>query len=76
MKNTLMDLNNHLFARLERLNDDSVTGDALKEEIARAQAVTTLAREIVGNGALMLKARVVAHEMGGAGMPKALMGGE
>jgi len=76
MKNTLMDLNNHLFAQLERLDDEELKGDALKEEIERSQAMTGLAREIVGNGALMLKARMAAHELGGAGMPKALMGGE
>ena len=30
MKNTLGDLNNHLFAQLEKLGDDDLTGDAIK----------------------------------------------
>lgn len=58
MKNTLVDLNNHLFAELERLSDEELKGDALAEEIKRAQAVTGVAREIIANGNLVLKARI------------------
>ena len=32
-KNTLGDLNNHLFAELERLDDESLKGDALQEDV-------------------------------------------
>lgn len=62
MKNTLMDLNNHLFAQLERLNDEDLKGDQLAEEIKRSQAVTGVAREIVANGNLVLKARIAADD--------------
>ena len=57
MKNTLGDLNNHLFAQLERLGDEEINGDELKEEIMRASAVAGIAARIIENGALVLKAK-------------------
>ena len=57
MKNTLEDLNNHLFAQLERLGDEEIKGEELKEEIMRASAVTGIATRIIENGALVLKAK-------------------
>jgi len=62
MKNTLGDLNNHLFAQLERLNDEDLTGDKLAEEIRRTEAVTDVASQIIANGALVLKARVAYED--------------
>ncbi|HBM3184927.1 TPA: hypothetical protein LVM22_001192 [Klebsiella oxytoca] len=57
MKNSLEDLHNHLFAQLERLSDEDITGDKLKEEINRARAVSAIAGNIVENGNLALKAK-------------------
>ena len=34
MKNTLGDLNNHLFAQLEKLGDEDLKGDELEAEIS------------------------------------------
>lgn len=47
MKNKIDDLRNHLFAQLERLGDESITGDALKEEIQRARAVSEVSAQVV-----------------------------
>jgi hypothetical protein len=62
MKNKLIDLNNHLFAQLERLNDEDLAGDQLKAEADRGKAVAMIAREIIGNGRLVLDAHKVALE--------------
>ena len=62
MKNKLTDLNNHLFEQLERLNDEDLKGDKLKEEIIRAKAMSTISDKIIQNGALILHAQKFTHE--------------
>ncbi len=57
MRNTLGDLNNHLFAQLERLSDEDLKGPKLLEEIDRARAITSVANQIVSNGSLVLQAQ-------------------
>ena len=57
MQNTLGDLNNHLFAEIERLGDEDLKGEELEKEIMRAEAVTKVSSQIIANGALLLKAR-------------------
>ena len=56
MRNRMSDLNNHLFEQLERLNDDGVKGDSLREEIERARAMSSIATQIIANGTLSLRA--------------------
>lgn len=56
MKNTLGDLNNHLFAQLERLGDEELTGEKLVEEINRAKSITIVANQVISNGSLVLEA--------------------
>ena len=62
MKNTLTDLQNHLFAQLERLGDEDIRGEQLQEEFERAKAVTSVASQIIANGNLALKAEAFRHE--------------
>lgn len=56
MNNKLIDLNNHLFAEMERLGDEELKGDNLIQEIERARAITGVASQIIANGSLALKA--------------------
>lgn len=45
-KNKLVDLNNHLFEELERLNDEGLKGEALQEERERAKSMANIAQTI------------------------------
>lgn len=56
MKNKLEDLNNHLFAQLERLSDEELTDEKLEHEVTRAGAIVAVSDKIVGNANLQLKA--------------------
>ncbi|WP_125153129.1 hypothetical protein [Clostridium rectalis] len=76
MRNTLGDLNNHLFAQLERLSDEELKGEALVEEINRAKAVNEVASKIISNGSLVLDAKKVMDNRldADAKLPKMLEG--
>lgn len=62
MQNKLIDLNNHLFAQMERLSDESLTPEELQREIQRGQAIKAISREIIDNARLALDAQVLIHE--------------
>jgi hypothetical protein len=77
MKNTLGDLNNHLFAQLERLGEEDLQGEKLQEEIDRAKSITSIASQIISNGNLVLQAEKFKAETLGkskAEAPKMLEG--
>jgi len=46
-RNKIEDLRDHLFAQLERLNDEELKGDELAAECKRAKAVAEISKEIV-----------------------------
>lgn len=65
-KNTLVDLNNHLFEEMERLNDDSLSEDELLKEIDRSKAMTQVGDKIIQNANLILKAKVAYDDIDSA----------
>ncbi|WP_277290488.1 hypothetical protein [Streptococcus orisratti] len=64
-KNKLSDLNNHLFAQLERLDDEELTSEQLTQEIERSKAITSVASKIIDNGRLVLDAQALSAEYNG-----------
>ena len=62
MKNKLSDLNNHLFAQIERLGGERLKGEKLEEEIKRSKAVTQVAGKILSVAEISLRARVAVGE--------------
>jgi hypothetical protein len=56
VKNRLTDLNDYLFAQLERLADEDLSGEAIATEIQRAGAIVDVADTIVENARLQLAA--------------------
>lgn len=64
MKNKLVDLNNHLFAQLERLSEEDLNDEQLEKEIKRSESMNKIARAIIDNGSLALKVIKYADENG------------
>jgi hypothetical protein len=62
MKNKLIDLNNHLFAQIERLSDEDLKGDDLTQEINRSKAISNVAVQIIDNARLALSAHKAIND--------------
>lgn len=77
MKNKIQDLNDHLFAQLERMNDEDLSDSDLTKEIERTKAVVAISSQIINNAKLALDATKLQVEYGtpsrtGVAMPKML----
>lgn len=64
MRNKQIDLDNHLFAALERLGDEDLGPDEVKLEIERAKAIGGVAAQINSSRSLTLKAAMFCEESG------------
>lgn len=53
-RNTMEDLNNHLFEALETLKDKDLKNEDLEKELERSKAVSMLAKDIISNANLAL----------------------
>lgn len=64
MKNKLPDLNNHLFAQLERLSDEELTAEQIEAEVKRADAIVDVSEQIIKGAELTLKAVKIIADHG------------
>lgn len=69
MKNKLSDLNNHLFAQIERLSDETMTPEEIDREAKRGEAIVAVADQIIRNAALQLQAAKIAFDGGADPVP-------
>lgn len=64
MKNRLTDLNDILFAQLERLTDETLSPEAVEQEVRRTLSVVQVADRIVDNARLQLDAAKLIADSG------------
>jgi Asp-tRNA(Asn)/Glu-tRNA(Gln) amidotransferase C subunit len=64
VKNKITDLNNHLFAQLERLSDESLTPEQIEKECQRAEAIVSVSEQIAKAADLQLKAATLVANHG------------
>lgn len=69
MKNKLSNLNNHLFAQLERLADEDLTPDQIEQEVRRADAIVDISEQVLQIANTGLKAAKLFAEHGDAILP-------
>lgn len=69
MKNRLSDLNDHLFAQMERLSEEDLTPEQIGHEAKRSEAMVSVADQIIRNAALQIQAAKIAFDGGADSVP-------
>lgn len=64
MKNKLSDLNDHLFAQLERLSEEGLTAEQIEQETKRSEAMVSVSEQIIRNADLTFKAATFVAQHG------------
>lgn len=64
MKNKLTDLNDHLFAQLERLSDETLTAEQLEIEVKRTEALVDVSDRITDNARTVITACTLVAKHG------------
>lgn len=64
MKNKLADLNDHLFAQLERLSEESLTPEKIEIEVKRGAAIVAVADQILRHATLQVHAAKIVADHG------------
>lgn len=64
MRNKTIDLNNHLFAQLEKLSDEDLTSEKLEKEISRTKAIVNIANTIIDSNRTTIEAMKILEKAG------------
>lgn len=64
MKNKLSDLNDHLFAQLERLSEEGLTTEQIDAEVKRGHAIVAVADQILRHASLQVQAAKIVSDHG------------
>jgi hypothetical protein len=64
MKNKLNDLNDHLFAQLERLSDESLSQEGLDKEVQRTNSIVSVSEQVINNAQIALNAAELVAKHG------------
>lgn len=67
--NNINDLNEHLFAQLERLSDPDLNSADIKKEQSRSRALIDVSGMIIESGKLMLQAEKIQNDKYNADSP-------
>jgi hypothetical protein len=63
-KNRLSDLNDHLFAQIERLSDETMTAEQIETEVKRGAAIVGVADQILRHASLQVQAAKIMSDHG------------
>lgn len=69
IKNRLIDLNDRLFAQLERLSDEGISADDLAKEIQRTDAEVKVSAQIIDTANVAFASAKLIVEAGGMEFP-------
>lgn len=73
-RNKLTDLNDHLFAQIERLSDEALSPEQIDSETKRAKAIVSVSGQIIKNSKITIDAMklVASGNYGIKDMPETL----
>ena len=75
-KSTIFNLNDILFAQLEKLSDDDLKGEELEEEVARSKAISMISKDVISNARLALDVCKYRDVSGDEEVPRLLIGND
>jgi hypothetical protein len=64
MKNKLSDLNDHLFAQIERLANEDLTPEKIETEVRRGNAIVAVADQVLRHATLQVQAAKILSDHG------------